>query len=531
MIPRIFSIVIITYGVVSCGSPRAVVIQPVRTDSSFADSARGQMAIETSGNSADSAAVDEPRETAVVDLDSLEKLGTQLYVNDHLDEAFPIWNNILKHADGRTDLAAKAHYVISTVYFSRAEYGKAEGELRQVLKLDSNFVDAYQDLGLLEFIKGRYHRAEAYFRTVLNYIPLDSEATYWVNYTIGTRSYEEGLQNFNSEKYDEAVAGFENALTYLGADTTVNYKIYFILGKTFIEKLEYDRALENLNRCLAIKPTSAEATTEMASVYYAQMDVERAVELNEKAIALDPEFPKAYNNLGYMMFTQANKYALNNQTSMAERYYQKALILFEKALALDPTLSGARVNLEHVRKILSGERKVLAYTMLQQTVKNGNNPQKIREYQKIIAQDSTYDDAYNNLAVAYFFEGKVDSAMDAFEHALRINPYNVQAHNNLGYMLGTLHRYDEGLRHLFVAIEIKRDYLDAYYNLGYLYMWQEDFANARKIWTHLLKLDPSNKHARKGYDELVEREKMVKSGESTLSIIFENDSTAVAGDQ
>jgi len=528
MLPRILPIVILAF-LVSCRAPQAVVVQPVRTDSSHADISNTLLGELSGPAAADSAVVAES--AGVVNLDSLAELGTELYVKDHLEEAYPIWANILKHADGRNDLAAKAHYVISNVYFSKAEYGKAEGELRQVLKIDSNFVDAYQDLGLLEFIKGRYDQAEKYFHTVLTYIPLDSEATYWVNYTIGTRSYEEGLKNFNLEKYDEATTGFENALKYLGTDTTVNYKIYFILGKTFIEKLDFDRALENLNRCLVIRPNSAEAYTEMASVVFAQMDLERAMELDEKAIALDPEFPKAYNNLGYMMFTQANSFALKKQTAKSEDYYKRALVLFERALALDPTLPGARVNVEHVRRILSGERKVLAYTMLQQTVKNGNNPQKIREYQKILAEDSTYDDAYNNLAVAFFFEGQIDSAMAAFEHALRINPYNVQAHNNLGYMLGTLHRYDEGLKHLFVAIEIKRDYLDAYYNLGYLYMWQEDFANARKVWMHLLKLDPSNKHARKGYEEFQVRENMVKAGESTLSITFDNDSTAVTGGQ
>lgn len=516
--------------VVSCRSPQQTVIQPTRTDTVRLDTARTVTVIPEDDRAVGSVTIEEEH-AEIVNLDSLEELGTRLYVEDHLEAAYPIWMDILKHADGRQDLVAKAHYVISNVYFSQAEYGKAEGELRQALKADSNFVDAYQDLGLLQFIKGQYDQAQKYFHTVLEFIPNDSEATYWVNYTKGTKAYEEGLKRFNLDRYDDAISGFQDALTYLGSDTTVNYKIYFILGKTYIEKLEYDLALENLRRCLEIRPTSAEAYTEMASVHFARMDVDQAVALSEKAIEQDPEFAKAYNNLGYIIFTQANKFALNQQEAGAQSAYQRALVLFEKALALDPTMSGARVNLQHVRKILSGERKVLAYTMLQQAVKSTNNRQKIREYRKIIAEDSTYDDAHNNLAVAYFFEGQIDSAIAALEHALRINPYNVQAHNNLGYMLGTQRRYDEGLKHLFVAIEIKRDYLDAYYNLGYLYMWQEDFANARKVWMHLLKLDPSNTYARKGYEELQMREKMVQAGESTLSIIFEDDSTAVGGGQ
>jgi tetratricopeptide (TPR) repeat protein len=164
--------------------------------------------------------------------------------------------------------------------------------------------------------------------------------------------------------------------------------------------------------------------------------------------------------------------------------------------------------------------------MMQTAVKTENGHEKIAQFKKIIAEDPTYDDAYNNLGVAYFYSGYTDSAITAIEKAVTINPYNPQAHNNLGYMLGTMHQYDDALKHLFIAIQIKRDYFDAYHNLGYVYMWKEDFVSSRKIWTQLLKQNPNNTQARKGLDELERRFAMIKAGESTTKIEISDDDGA-----
>lgn len=466
-------------------------------------------------------------EWAAVDLDSLHRLGTQLYREDLLEDAFPVWSMILSRADGRKDLRAEAHYVLGSVYFRRADYGRAEAEMQLAVKADSLLVDAYQDLGLLQFIKGHYDRAETYFAKVLRYLPSDSEATYWMGYTRATRSYERGLDAFSNDRYDEALRELRIAWQFLASDTSMNYQIQFVLGKTYLAKLDYDQALIHLDQCLALRPGSAEAMTEKAAIYFARVDFPKAIAWSRRAIAANPEFAKAYNNLGYIQFTMANQAALNGTRAKADELYQEALTLFERALVLDPAMQSAHLNRIHVGKILSGERNLSAYTMLQEARTTSDNGKKIRQYRAILEKDSTYDDAHNNLGVAYFVEGHADSAVAALERALAINPNNVQAHNNLGHILGTMHRYDEALKHVFIAIETKRDYLDAYCNLGYLYMWKEDFVSARKVWTHLLKIDPQNRLLRKGFAELERREEMISLGETTTRVVFESDSTQV----
>lgn len=468
-----------------------------------------------------------PAETTMdADLAALKVLGDSLYMAELFDEALPVWISIAEKPGKDKLLSCEAHYVLGNIFFHKEEFGKAELELKMAIKTDSLLLDAHQSLGLLFFTKGDYEKAMESFQKILELAPGDSEATYWIGYTIGSKAYEDGLNDFGNEWYEKSIENFKTAAKYLSADTSANYKIYFYLGKSFIEKLEYDQALLYLNKCVEINPVLADGYTEIGSVYFSQRNFEKAIASNEKAIAISPGHPKAHNNLGYIYFTMANNFAVNNDKTKADEYYQRSIQLFEKALSFDPNLDGTQRNIRHVKKIISGERKVTAFTMMQEAVKSENGPEKIAQLKKIISHDPTYDDAYNNLGVAYFYGGHTDSAINVIEKAIAINPYNPQAHNNLGYMLGTAYQYDTALKHLFIAIQIKRDYFDAYQNLGYVYMWKEDFSSSRKIWTQLLKQSPNNLQARKGLAELERREAMIKAGERTTQIEISDDREA-----
>lgn len=512
--------------VLGCTSRQTVVDQkPVGAESAINDTT--SLTADTVNDSVAINSVSEPIKppdhVLSADMEALKTVGDSLYIAELYDEALPVWILIAEKAANDRQLACEAHFVLGNIFFHKEEFGKAEIEFKLAIKADSLLIDAHQSLGLLYFTKGDYDKALGSFQNALALAPGDSESTYWVSYTIGSKAYEEGLSDFNLDWYDRAIEHFKIAAEHLSEDTSANYKIYFFLGKSFIEKLEYDQALDYLNKCVELNPTLADGYTELGSVYFAQRNLEKAVAFNEKAISISPNHPKAHNNLGYIYFTMGNALAVNNEKTKADEYYRKAIDLFEKALSFDPKLDGTRRNIAHVKKIISGERKVTAFTMMQSAVKTENGHEKIAQFKKIIAEDPTYDDAYNNLGVAYFYSGYTDSAITAIEQAIAINPYNPQAHNNLGYMLGTAHQYDDALKHLFIAIQIKRDYFDAYHNLGYVYMWKEDFVSSRKIWTQLLKQNPNNTQARKGLEELERRFAMIEKGESTTKIEFSDD--------
>lgn len=465
---------------------------------------------------------DEPVKITGFNLDSLRMLADSLYAAGQPELAMPLWMKIIQQAQGNRALLAEAHYAMGNIFFHQTEYAKAEIEFKLALREDSLMTDAYKDLGLVYVIKGDYDKALSVFRRALEVLPGDSESVAWLEYTLGVQAYEKGLEHFNYGFYDPAIEQLTLAARYLDQDTSYNHLIYFMLGKSHYEKLEYDTAEKYLERSLALKPNEASVYTELGNIFFARRDFRKAMEMNRKAISLKPDFAKAYNNLGYIYMTMGNEKAVQKKRREADEDYRQAVILIEKALALDPSLEGARRNLDHLRRILSGKRDITAYTMFQNATKLENNQERIRVFRSIITNDPTYDDAYNNLGVAYFYEGYTDSAITALEQAITINPYNPQAHNNLGYMLGTAHRFDEAMKHLFIAIQIKPDYLDAYVNLGYVYMWKQDFQNSRKIWLTLLRLNPKYREAKRGLEELQRREEAARTGETYLRVEFES---------
>ena len=463
------------------------------------------------------------------ELAELKYVADSLYWAERFDEALPYWIKVLEQAGGDTMLVCEAHYVLGNIFFQKGDYAKAELELKRSILADSLLIDAHRDLGLLYFVRGNYDAALTSFGKVLQLSPNDSDASYWIDFTRGSAAYENGIKAFGSADYSSAIQEFEIAATYLDADTSANYKIYFYLGKAHIERFEYDDALGALEQCVEFNPNWSDAYVEMAGVYFALQDFEKAIAYNQKALSIHPDSPKALNNLGYVYYTQANTASAQGEAELTEKLYQVALRLFERAAALSPKMAVARNNIEHVKQILAGERTVEALTLMNTASKIDKLKDRISTYEKIIERDSTYDDAYNNLGVTLFYAGETDRAEEMLRRAIALDPYNYQAHNNLGLLLGTIHRYDEALKHLFIAIQIRRDYFDAYYNVGYIYMWKEDFESSRRIWLQLLKINVQDKQARKGLDEMNRREELVKRGESSLKIEVQGDDPAEEG--
>ena len=64
---------------------------------------------------------------------------------------------------------------------------------------------------------------------------------------------------------------------------------------------------------------------------------------------------------------------------------------------------------------------------------------------------------------------RYDDAIEAYRQALRINPENADAWNNLGIAYNNLKRYDDAIEAYRQALRINPEYANAWYNLGIAY--------------------------------------------------------------
>ena len=156
-----------------------------------------------------------------------------------------------------------------------------------------------------------------------------------------------------------------------------------------------------------------------------------------KTIALQPEHPHAYNNLGIV---------LNNLNN-----YNEAKIFLKKAIALEPNYAEAHNNLGNS---FYNEKK--------------NYDKAIKEYCKATKIKPNFADAYNNLGNAYKLKSDFKNAEKNYRIALSLKPDFSETYNNLGNLLMEKSRIREAEKNLRHAIKLNNYYYEAYNNLGKL---------------------------------------------------------------
>jgi tetratricopeptide (TPR) repeat protein len=119
----------------------------------------------------------------------------------------------------------------------------------------------------------------------------------------------------------------------------------------------------------------------------------------------------------------------------------------------------------------------------------------IREFRQAIAINGQFDQAYDNLGVAYDHKGNLREAVAQHKKAIAINPYNAKTYNNMGNAFNKMGRFDEAIGAYKKALRLNPDYKAAYNNIAVVYYKKRDYQNARHYWTRALRVDPGFKTA------------------------------------
>jgi len=275
--------------------------------------------------------------------------------------------------------------------------------------------------------------------------------------------------------------------------------------------------------------------------YKAQGQLEKSIQMFEKAVTIKPDYAEVHNNLG-ITFLQLHKLdaAVNSFTSAISympnfhgAHYNLGISLkklgkldaaaksYRAVIALKPDHAEAHNNLGTVLKSLGQLDSAVksynqaliikknyaeAYNNLGSVLKDlGHLDEAIKNFKKAITNNQNFPQAYYNYGSTLLDLGRMDSAIKIFEKAITLNPNYAEVHNNLGVSFKELGQLDVAVKCYEKAIKIKPDYAEAHNNLGLVFMNLGKMSFAAEHIEKALKIRPDYAYANNNYGSVLKQ--------------------------
>lgn len=228
-----------------------------------------------------------------------------------------------------------------------------------------------------------------------------------------------------------------------------------------------------------------------------------ALELLEKAVALDPEFAMAHARIGHtyaVTWGWADKakphleraFALSNRLTEKDRLYitawyaianldyPAAIQSFREIIQKHPAETEAYLRLGY---LLRGEEQF---------------DEAISVMRQGLAIDPESSALYNALGLLYSLLGRHDEAIAMHVRYVALEPNEANAHDSLGMSFQWAGRYDEAIAEYNRALELNRNFEIAYAHLGTAYFQTGRYAAAIDWFNKYIAVAPSVMESARG---------------------------------
>ncbi|MGI8786672.1 MAG: winged helix-turn-helix domain-containing tetratricopeptide repeat protein [Pyrinomonadaceae bacterium] len=184
-------------------------------------------------------------------------------------------------------------------------------------------------------------------------------------------------------------------------------------------------------------------------------EAQKAAELFEQAVKLDPNYALAYAGLAYAHWTIAF-YGGNE-----DEEYPKAMNAVQKALALDENLAEAHSNLGHILHVYEWK-----------------HAEAEKSHRRALELDPNSPSVHSLYAFHLLDMGRFDEAIAEMKTAIDLDPNSIWNQRSLGVVLYFARRYDEAIVQLKRIVEMDANHLQTYYWLSRSFEQKGDDAQA-----------------------------------------------------
>jgi len=287
------------------------------------------------------------------------------------------------------DPTPEAHLYLGEVYDRLDRDKEAVAEYQEAIRLNPRYAEAYYNLGVAHFNRGKYLDAAAAYQEAVKI-----RNTYGEAYANLAETYRQlGLEEKNDARirrdwFNKAISSYGIATSFIKNDPNLYSNYGFLLG--FQRK--WEPAIEALKK--AVTPQSdAIDYTNLGWVYYnASRDDEQRRQ---------------------MAISQKNTAEAEAAQSARRQKLQEARINLEKAVSLDSKFAYAYMNLGIVQSELD------------------DNAGSVTTLQTALKLRKSWPQAFNELGVAYYRLNKYDEAAENFRKATEEKKDYIEAYINL----------------------------------------------------------------------------------------------------
>ena len=231
-----------------------------------------------------------------------------------------------------------------------------------------------------------------------------------------------------------------------------------------------------------------------------ESDLDRAIQLFNKAIEKDPSYTLAYVELGNATWEKWKE-------TKRDVWVDQAKVIYNQALSIDDSLPSLHLSLGCMYGEL-GEYDVAVQYFLQAlqldpsysrarlelafTYENmGKTDEAEQEYREVIKRKPDYWRGYNYLGVFYYYQGRYEEGEEMFLRITALAPDITEGYNLLGIVYQRLGKFDLAITNYEKSIEIQPNYI-GYSNLGTIfYFEQANYEKAREMFEKALAINES----------------------------------------
>ncbi len=247
---------------------------------------------------------------------------------------------------------------------------------------------------------------------------------------------------------------------------------HFTKARVLDEQGQWNEAIAEYQRALALDPNNSLIYSEMADTYYRNRRVREAVDAADKAIQADRNNIEAHKTLSTIYTAMLGN--ANNQQPLPQDTLNRAVREFEEIIRIDPA-------------------DTQSYMMLGQLYQIRNEPEKAAEiYKKYLGIEPGSEQGIIALAKLQLDAGNEREAAGLLETFLRERPDSDAAYATLGQAYSGLQRFEEAAAAYKKAVELNPDDLELKKNYAQSLFFSDQLNEAADLYQALQRAEPED---------------------------------------